>query len=58
MAVSSAFATALFYCWRRRAAPAASLPPRTGRLVPMLIIFIVAQRYFVRSVAATGLAGT
>jgi hypothetical protein len=27
-------------------------------LVPMLIIFIVAQRYFVRSVAATGLAGT
>jgi multiple sugar transport system permease protein len=27
-------------------------------LVPMLVIFIVAQRYFVRSVAATGLAGT
>ncbi len=27
-------------------------------LVPMLIIFFVAQRYFVRSVAATGLAGT
>jgi multiple sugar transport system permease protein len=27
-------------------------------LLPMLIIFFVAQRYFVRSVAATGLAGT
>ena len=27
-------------------------------LVPMLFIFIVAQRFFVRSVAATGLAGT
>jgi len=27
-------------------------------LVPMLIVFFVAQRYFVRSVAATGLAGT
>jgi multiple sugar transport system permease protein len=27
-------------------------------LIPMLVIFIVAQRYFVRSVAATGLAGT
>ncbi|HEY2553515.1 MAG TPA: carbohydrate ABC transporter permease [Streptosporangiaceae bacterium] len=27
-------------------------------LVPMLVIFFVAQRYFVRSVAATGLAGT
>jgi multiple sugar transport system permease protein len=27
-------------------------------LVPMLLIFVVAQRYFVRSVAATGLAGT
>ena len=27
-------------------------------LAPMLVIFIVAQRYFVRSVAATGLAGT
>jgi multiple sugar transport system permease protein len=27
-------------------------------LVPMLCIFILAQRYFVRSVAATGLAGT
>jgi multiple sugar transport system permease protein len=27
-------------------------------LAPMLIIFFVAQRYFVRSVAATGLAGT
>jgi multiple sugar transport system permease protein len=27
-------------------------------LVPMLLIFFVAQRYFVRSVAATGLAGT
>lgn len=27
-------------------------------LVPMLVIFFLAQRYFVRSVAATGLAGT
>jgi multiple sugar transport system permease protein len=27
-------------------------------LIPMLIIFFVAQRYFIRSVAATGLAGT
>jgi multiple sugar transport system permease protein len=27
-------------------------------LAPMLIVFLVAQRYFVRSVAATGLAGT
>ena len=27
-------------------------------LAPMMIIFFVAQRYFVRSVAATGLAGT
>jgi multiple sugar transport system permease protein len=27
-------------------------------LAPMLVIFIVAQRFFVRSVAATGLAGT
>lgn len=27
-------------------------------LVPMLVIFFMAQRYFVRSVAATGLAGT
>jgi len=27
-------------------------------LAPMLLIFFVAQRYFVRSVAATGLAGT
>jgi multiple sugar transport system permease protein len=27
-------------------------------LVPMLLIFFLAQRYFVRSVAATGLAGT
>ncbi len=27
-------------------------------LVPMLIIFFGAQRYFIRSVAATGLAGT
>ncbi|MDR0346701.1 MAG: carbohydrate ABC transporter permease [Nocardiopsaceae bacterium] len=27
-------------------------------LLPMLVIFVVAQRYFVRSVAATGLAGT
>ena len=27
-------------------------------LAPMLVIFFVAQRYFVRSVAATGLAGT
>ena len=27
-------------------------------LFPMLLIFFVAQRYFVRSVAATGLAGT
>jgi multiple sugar transport system permease protein len=27
-------------------------------LVPMLIIFFAAQRYFIRSVAATGLAGT
>ncbi|HEY2641321.1 MAG TPA: carbohydrate ABC transporter permease [Streptosporangiaceae bacterium] len=27
-------------------------------LTPMIIIFFVAQRYFVRSVAATGLAGT
>jgi multiple sugar transport system permease protein len=27
-------------------------------LAPMLLIFVVAQRYFVRSVASTGLAGT
>jgi multiple sugar transport system permease protein len=27
-------------------------------LVPMLVIFFLAQRYFIRSVAATGLAGT
>jgi len=27
-------------------------------LIPMMIIFFVAQRYFIRSVAATGLAGT
>ena len=27
-------------------------------LVPMLIVFFIAQRYFIRSVAATGLAGT
>jgi multiple sugar transport system permease protein len=27
-------------------------------LIPMLVIFFVAQRYFIRSVAATGLAGT
>jgi multiple sugar transport system permease protein len=27
-------------------------------LAPMLVIFFIAQRYFVRSVAATGLAGT
>ena len=27
-------------------------------LVPMLLIFFLAQRYFIRSVAATGLAGT
>jgi multiple sugar transport system permease protein len=27
-------------------------------LVPMLAVFFVAQRYFIRSVAATGLAGT
>ena len=27
-------------------------------LVPMLLVFFVAQRYFIRSVAATGLAGT
>jgi len=27
-------------------------------LIPMLIVFLVAQRYFVRSVAATGLGGT
>jgi multiple sugar transport system permease protein len=27
-------------------------------LVPMLVIFFVAQRYFIRSVAATGLSGT
>ena len=27
-------------------------------LIPMLLIFFAAQRYFVRSVAATGLAGT
>jgi multiple sugar transport system permease protein len=27
-------------------------------LAPMLVIFIVAQRYFIRSVASTGLAGT
>jgi multiple sugar transport system permease protein len=27
-------------------------------LIPMLIVFFVAQRYFIRSVAATGLAGT
>jgi multiple sugar transport system permease protein len=27
-------------------------------LAPMLVIFIVAQRFFIRSVAATGLAGT
>ena len=27
-------------------------------LAPMLVIFFAAQRYFIRSVAATGLAGT
>ena len=27
-------------------------------LVPMLVVFFIAQRYFIRSVAATGLAGT
>jgi multiple sugar transport system permease protein len=27
-------------------------------LLPMLVIFFIAQRYFIRSVAATGLAGT
>ena len=27
-------------------------------LVPMLLVFVLAQRYFIRSVAATGLAGT
>jgi multiple sugar transport system permease protein len=27
-------------------------------LIPMLIVFFLAQRYFIRSVAATGLAGT
>ncbi|HEX3924037.1 MAG TPA: carbohydrate ABC transporter permease [Streptosporangiaceae bacterium] len=27
-------------------------------LAPMMVIFLVAQRYFIRSVAATGLAGT
>ena len=27
-------------------------------LVQMLVIFFAAQRYFIRSVAATGLAGT
>jgi multiple sugar transport system permease protein len=27
-------------------------------LIPMLVVFFVAQRYFIRSVAATGLAGT
>jgi multiple sugar transport system permease protein len=27
-------------------------------LIPMLIVFFIAQRYFIRSVAATGLAGT
>jgi multiple sugar transport system permease protein len=27
-------------------------------LIPMLVVFFAAQRYFIRSVAATGLAGT
>ena len=27
-------------------------------LIPMMVIFFAAQRYFIRSVAATGLAGT
>jgi multiple sugar transport system permease protein len=27
-------------------------------LVPMLAVFFLAQRYFIRSVASTGLAGT
>jgi ABC-type glycerol-3-phosphate transport system permease component len=27
-------------------------------LVPMLVVFFLAQRYFIRSVASTGLAGT
>ena len=27
-------------------------------LVPMLLVFFLAQRYFIRSVASTGLAGT
>jgi len=27
-------------------------------LLPMLVIFFLAQRYFIRSVAATGLAGS
>jgi multiple sugar transport system permease protein len=43
-------------------APAAEWPLLTAgsvmSLIPMLIIFIVAQRYFVWSVAATRLAGT
>jgi multiple sugar transport system permease protein len=30
----------------------------TMSLVPMMVIFFLAQRYFIRSVAATGLAGT
>jgi multiple sugar transport system permease protein len=30
----------------------------TMSLVPMMAIFFLAQRYFVRSVAATGLGGT
>jgi len=27
-------------------------------LIPMLVIFFAAQRYFIQSVAATGIAGT
>jgi multiple sugar transport system permease protein len=27
-------------------------------LAPMMVVFLIAQRYFVRSVAATGLTGS
>lgn len=58
MAVSSAFATALFLLLATACSPSGKPAAPHRSPGPMLIIFIVAQRYFVRSVAATGLAGT
>ena len=48
--------------WRRSRARATEwtllMAGNVMSLVPMLVIFFAAQRYFIRSVAATGLAGT